>query len=81
MINIESLVEMGANVKLELTPGDLQKFAESIVERTIVAHGKVMAQESAKEETFLNTREVCAMLGCGARAHLSHGLAWLPCPP
>lgn len=63
MINIESLVEMGANVKLELTPGDLQKFAESIVERTIIAHGKVMAQESAKEETYLNTREVCAMLG------------------
>lgn len=63
MINIESRVEMGANVKLELTPDDLKKFAVSIVERTIVAHGKVMAQESAKEETYLNTREVCAMLG------------------
>lgn len=63
MINIDSLVEMGANVKVELTPEDLKKFAESIVERTIVAHGKIMTQESEMEETYLNTREVCALLG------------------
>lgn len=50
-------------MKLELTPDDLKKFAESIVERPIVAHGQIMAQESAKEETFLNTREVCQLLG------------------
>ena len=30
MITIESLVEQGANVKLEVTPADLKMFAESI---------------------------------------------------
>lgn len=37
MITIESLVEQGANVKLEVTPADLKMFAESIVQRTIMA--------------------------------------------
>lgn len=35
MITIETLVEQGANVKLEITPSDLKMFAESIVQRTI----------------------------------------------
>ena len=34
MITIETLVEQGANVKLEITPSDLKMFAESIVQRT-----------------------------------------------
>ena len=29
MITIESLVDMGANVRLEVTPTDLKMFAES----------------------------------------------------
>ena len=37
MITIETLVEQGANVKLEITPSDLKMFAESIVQRTILA--------------------------------------------
>ena len=37
MITIESLVDMGANVKLEVTSTDLKMFAESIIQRTIVA--------------------------------------------
>ena len=37
MITIESLVDMGANVRLEVTPTDLKMFAESIIQRTIVA--------------------------------------------
>ena len=37
MITIEILVEQGANVKLEITPSDLKMFAESIVQRTILA--------------------------------------------
>ena len=37
MITIESLVDMGANVKLEVTPTDLKMFAESIIQRTIMA--------------------------------------------
>ena len=35
MITIESLVDMGANVRLEVTPTDLKMFAESIIQRTI----------------------------------------------
>ena len=37
MITIESLVDMGANVKLEVPSTDLKMFAESIIQRTIVA--------------------------------------------
>ena len=37
MITIESLVDMGANVKLEVTPTDLKMFAESIIQCTIMA--------------------------------------------
>ena len=37
MITIESLVEQGANVKLEVTPADLKMFAEAIVQRTMAA--------------------------------------------
>ena len=58
MITIESLVEQGANVKLEVTPTDLKMFAESIVQRTIMAqqeeHKAAMQREA--EEGWLNTR-------------------------
>ena len=57
MITIETLVEQGANVKLEITPSDLKMFAESIVQRTILAqqeeHKAVMQREA--EEVYLNT--------------------------
>ena len=50
MITIESLVEQGANVKLEVTPTDLKMFAESIVQRTIMAqqeeHKAAMQREA-----------------------------------
>ena len=50
MITIETLVEQGANVKLEITPSDLKMFAESIVQRTILAqqeeHKAVMQREA-----------------------------------
>ena len=55
MITIETLVEQGANVKLEITPSDLKMFAESIVQRTILAqqeeHKAVMQREA--EEVYL----------------------------
>ena len=60
MITIETLVEQGANVKLEITPSDLKMFAESIVQRTILAqqeeHKAVMQREA--EEVYLNTKQV-----------------------
>lgn len=64
MINIDSLVGLGANVRVELTPDDLRMFAESIVERTLAARGK-LAEQSApeREETYLGTKEVQHMLG------------------
>ena len=59
MITIETLVEQGANVKLEITPSDLKMFAESIVQRTILAqqeeHKAVMQREA--EEVYLNTKQ------------------------
>ena len=62
MITIETLVEQGANVKLEITPSDLKMFAESIVQRTILAqqeeHKAVMQREA--EEVYLNTKQVRA---------------------
>ena len=60
MITIESLVEQGANVKLEVTPTDLKMFAESIVQRTIAARQEELDAEMqrAAEETWLNTKQV-----------------------
>ena len=61
MITIETLVEQGANVKLEITPSDLKMFAESIVQRTILAQQeeqKAVMQREA-EEVYLNTKQVC----------------------
>ena len=64
MITIETLVEQGANVKLEITPSDLKMFAESIVQRTILAqqeeHKAVMQREA--EEVYLNTKQVRELL-------------------
>ncbi len=64
MITIESLVEQGANVKLEVTPADLKMFAESIVQRTIMAQQeeREAAMKREAEETWLNTRQVRELL-------------------
>ena len=64
MITIETLVEQGANVKLEITPPDLKMFAESIVQRTILAQQeeqKAVMQREA-EEVYLNTKQVRELL-------------------
>ena len=45
MITIETLVEQGANVKLEITPSDLKMFAESIVS------GRSLSQHEASPGT------------------------------
>ena len=60
MITIESLVEQGANVKLEVTPTDLKMFAESIVQRTIMAQQEEQRAAILREaeETYLNTKQV-----------------------
>ena len=64
MITIESLVEQGANVKLEVTPADLKMFAESIVQRTIMAQQeeRAAAMQREAEETWLNTKQVRELL-------------------
>lgn len=64
MITIESLVEHGANVKLEVTPTDLKMFAESIVQRTVMARQEEQkaAMQHETEETYLNTRQVRELL-------------------
>ena len=64
MITIESLVEQGANVKLEVSPADLKMFAESIVQRTMAARQEELNAEMqrAAEETWLNTKQVRELL-------------------
>ena len=64
MITIESLVDMGANVKLEVTPTDLKMFAESNIQRTIVAQQeeRQAAMQREAEETYLNTKQVRELL-------------------
>ena len=71
MITIESLVEQGTNVKLEVTPADLKMFAESIVQRTIMAQQEERdaAMKREAEETWLNTKQVRELLNvCQAPA-------------
>lgn len=63
MINIENLIGLGGNIKLELTPDDLKMFAESVVERTIIAQEKIAEQSPPKEKTYLSTKEVRQLLG------------------
>ena len=64
MITIESLVDMGANVKLEVTPTDLKMFAESIIQRTIMAQQEERQAAMLREaqETYLNTKQVRELL-------------------
>ena len=64
MITIETLVEQGANVKLEITPSDLKMFAESIVQRTILAQQEEQKAEMQREaeEVYLNTKQVRELL-------------------
>ena len=64
MITIESLVEQGANVKLEVTPADLKMFAESIVQRTMAARQEELDAEKqrAAEEPWLTTKRVRGLL-------------------
>ena len=50
MITIESLVEQGANVKLEVSPADLKMFAESIVQRTMAARQEELDAEMQRAE-------------------------------
>ena len=71
MITIESLVDMGANVKLEVTSTDLKMFAESIIQRTIVAQQEEQkaAMQREAEEGWLNTRQVRELLNvCEVRS-------------
>ena len=49
MITIESLVEQGANVKLEVTPADLKMFAEAIVQRTMAARQEALSGVCRRE--------------------------------
>ena len=51
-------------MKLEVTPTDLKMFAESIIQRTIVAQQEAQkaAMQREAEETYLNTKQVRELL-------------------
>ena len=63
MINIENLMQMGGSVRVEVTPEDLRMFAESVVERTIVARDRQAELEASKEETYISKKEARQLLG------------------
>lgn len=51
-------------MRLEVTPTDLKMFAESIIQRTIVAQQEEQkaAMQREAEETYLNTKQVRELL-------------------
>ncbi len=61
ILTLDSLVEMGANVKLEVTPADLKMFAESVTQRMLIAYDEGEREQAARredEETYYNTKQV-----------------------
>ncbi len=63
-MNLNLLIEEGANIKLEVSPIDLKMFAESIVQQTIMAHKRELETEKEyTEETYLYTKEAREVLG------------------
>lgn len=55
-INLQSLVEQGMNIKIEVTAADLKMFGESIAEQAIMAYRKEVESVKPQEETYCNTR-------------------------
>ncbi len=70
ILTLDSLVEMGANVKLEVTSADLKMFAESIAQRMVMTYddGELEQAATAKTARSITTRSryvsylMCAML-------------------
>ena len=65
-------------MKLEVTPADLKMFAESIVQRTIMAQQEERdaAMKREAEETWLNTKQVRELLNvCEARSTFGRSAA------
>lgn len=64
MITIENLVDMGANVKMEITPIDLKMFAESVAQRMLMAYDESERDQTSRcenDETYYNTKQVREM--------------------
>jgi len=61
ILTLDSLVEMGAHVELELTPADLKMFAESVAQRMLMAYDDGQLEQTARredDETYYNTKQV-----------------------
>ena len=64
ILTLDSLVEMGANVKLEVTPADLKMFAENVAQRMLMAYDESEREQAAcneNDETYYNTKQVREM--------------------
>lgn len=64
LITLDSLVEMGARVKLEISPADLKMFAESVAQRMLIAYDESGREQTARrenDETYYNTKQVREM--------------------
>ena len=61
ILTLDSLVEMGTRVKLEISPADLKMFAESVAQRMLVAYDDGQIEQATRREdveTYYNTKQV-----------------------
>lgn len=64
ILTLDSLVEMGANVKLEVTLADLKMFAENVAQRMLMAYDEGQSEQTAHredDEIYYNTKQVREM--------------------
>ena len=64
ILTLDSLVEMGVNVKLEVTPADLKMFAESVAQRMLMAYDDGQLEQAVRnenDEIYYNTKQVREM--------------------
>lgn len=56
-VNIESLVEQGVNVKIEVSAADLKMFGEGIAERAIMAYRQeIESKNPRRRPTAIHVR-------------------------
>lgn len=58
-MNIQQLLESGANVTVSVTPADLKEFALSLIN----AAQEMGKQQKKEEEKYLSARETAEMIG------------------
>ena len=60
-MDLNSIIESGGHVKLEVSPCDLMHFAEVLIEKAQAMKEKEMNSRLDEDEQFLSSDEVCQM--------------------